>query len=97
MIARQKSQHVGLKQHPQAVFTVLDGEIALFQSSICKYLVLNESGSAIWNALAAKRSIAELCEILLHDFDVSPEQCLADVKAWLAIALEKQVVTALDS
>jgi hypothetical protein len=85
------------QQHRQAVFTDLDGEVALFQSSSCEYLVLNESGSAIWNALAAKRSIAELCEILLHDFDVSPEQCLADVKAWLAIALEKQVVTALDS
>ena len=85
------------KQHPQAVFTELDGEIALFQSSSCEYLVLNESGSAIWNALAAQPSIAELCEILRRDFDVSPEQCLSDVKAWLAIALEKQVVIALDS
>ena len=85
------------KQHPQAVFTELDGEIALFQSSSCEYLVLNESGSAIWNALAAQPSIAELCEILLRDFDVSPEQCLSDVKAWLAIALEKQVVITLDS
>ena len=85
------------KQHPQAVFTELDGEIAIFQSSSCEYLVLNESGSAIWNALAAQPSIAELCEILLSDFDVSPEQCHSDVKAWLAIALEKQVVIALDS
>jgi hypothetical protein len=42
-------------------------------------------------------SLAELCEILLRDFDVSPEQCHSDVKAWLAIALEKQVVIALDS
>lgn len=85
------------KQHPQTVFTELDGEIALFQCSSCEYLVLNESGSAIWNALAAQPSIAELCEILLHDFDVSPAQCLSDVKAWLAIALEKQVVIALVS
>ena len=85
------------KQQPQAVFTELDGEIALFQSSSCEYLVLNESGSAIWNALAAQPSIAELCEILRRDFDVSPEQCHSDVKAWLAIALEKQVVIALDS
>ena len=85
------------KQHPQTVFTELDGEIALFQSSSCEYLVLNESGSSIWNALAAQPSIAELCEILLRDFDVSPEQCHSDVKAWLAIALEKQVVIALDS
>lgn len=85
------------KQHPQAVFTELDGEIALFQSSSCEYLVLNESGAAIWNSLAAQPSIADLCEILLRDFDVSPEQCLSDVKAWLAIALEKQVVIALVS
>ena len=85
------------KQHPQAVFTELEGEIALFQSRSCEYLVLNESGSAIWNALAAKPSISELCEILLRDFDVSPEQCLGDARAWPAIALGKQVVIALKS
>ena len=79
------------------MFTELDGEIALFQSSICKYLVLNESGSAIWNALAAQPSIAELCKILLRDFDVSLEQCLGDARAWPAIALGKQVVIALES
>ena len=84
------------QQHPQAVFTELDGEIALFQSSSCDYLVLNESGSAIWNALALQPSLVELCEILLRDFDASPQQCLADVEAWLATALEKHVVIALD-
>jgi hypothetical protein len=41
-------------------------------------------------------SLAELREILLRDFDVSPQQCLADVEAWLATALEKHVVIALD-
>ena len=91
------SSSTHFKQHPQAVFIELDAEVAIFQSSSCEYLVLNESGSAIWNALATQPSIAELCEILLHEFSVSPEQCLADVKAWLAIALEKQVVIALDS
>jgi len=84
------------KQHPQAICTELDGEVALFQSSTCDYLVLNDSGSAIWNALTAKPTLAELCASLQVEYNVSPDDCLADVEAWLEIGLEKEVVSAIE-
>jgi hypothetical protein len=85
------------KQHPQAICTELDGEIALFQSSTCDYLVLNDSGSAIWNALTTQPTLAELCEGLHEEYNVSPDDCLADVEAWLEIGVEMQVVIAFES
>jgi hypothetical protein len=85
------------KQHPQAICTELDGEVALFQSSTCDYLVLNDSGSAIWNALTTQSTLAELCTSLQEEYSVSPDDCLADVEAWLEIGLEKQVVIAFES
>jgi hypothetical protein len=84
------------KQHPQAICAELDGEVALFQSSTCEYLVLNESGSAIWNALTRQPTLAEICARLQAEYSVSPDVCLAEVNAWLEIGVEKQVVTAFE-
>ena len=85
------------KQHPQAICTELDGEVALFQSSTCDYMVLNDSGSTIWNALTTQPTLAELCAGLQEEYSVSPDDCLADVEAWLEIGVEKQVVMAFES
>ena len=85
------------KQHPQAICTELDGEVALFQSRTCDYLVLNDSGSAIWNALTTQPTLVELCAVLQEEYNVRPDDCLSDVEAWLEIGLEKQVVIAFES
>ena len=85
------------KQHHQAVYTELDGEVALFQSDTCDYLVLNETGSAIWNALKTQPSLAEICSHLQEEYDVDPVECQASVEAWLEAALEKKVVSTINS
>ena len=96
-----KSQMVSsskrFKQHSQAVCTELDGDVALFQSDTCDYLVLNETGSAIWNALKTEPSLAEICSHLQEEYDVDPGECQASVEAWLEAALEKKVVSTINS
>ena len=85
------------KQHHQAVLTELDGEVALFQSDTCDYLVLNETGSAIWNALKTQPSLAEICSHLQEEYDVDPDECQSSVESWLEAALEKKVVSTINS
>lgn len=84
------------KQHHQAVCTELDGDVALFQSNTCDYLVLNETGSAIWNALKTQLTLLELCTHLEQEYEVTPDECKPSVKAWLEVALEKKVVAMVD-
>ena len=84
------------KQHYQAICTELDGEVALFQSNTCDYLVLNETGSAIWNALKTQPSLAEICSHLQEEYDVDPDECLASAEAWLEAALGKKVVSIIN-
>ena len=93
MLSRAKC----FKQHHQAVCTELDGEVALFQSNTCDYLVLNETGSVIWNALKTQPSLAEICSQLQEEYDVDPDECQASVEAWLEVALEKKVIAVADS
>ena len=85
------------KQHSQAVCTELDGDVALFQSDTCDYLVLNETGSAIWNALKTHPLLTEICSYLQEEYDVDPDECQSSVEAWLEAALEKKVVSRINS
>jgi hypothetical protein len=80
------------KQHHKAVCSELDGEVALFQSDTCDYLVLNETGSLIWRALESRPTLDELCMQLQQEYDVTPEECTASTQAWLEVALQKKVV-----
>ena len=80
------------KQHHKAVCSELDGEVALFQSDTCDYLVLNETGSLIWRALGSRPTFDELCMQLQQEYEVTPEECSASTQAWLEDALQKKVV-----
>ena len=84
------------KQHHQAICTELDGEVALFQSDTCDYLILNETGSAIWKLLKAKPTLPELCKYLEQEYEVNPDECKASVEAWLEAALDKKVIAVDD-
>ena len=64
----------------------------MFQSKTCDYLVLNETGSAIWNALKTQPTLPELCKYLEEEYEVTPDECKLSVEAWLEAALEKKVI-----
>ena len=83
------------KQHHQAVCTELDGDVALFQSNTCDYLVLNETGSAIWNALKTQPILPEICKHLQGEYEVTPDECKSSIETWLEVALEKKVIALL--
>lgn len=83
------------KQHHKAVCSELDGEVALFQSDTCDYLVLNETGSLIWRALGSRPTLDELCIQLQQEYNVTPEECTASTQAWLEVAVQKKVVVVI--
>ena len=84
------------KQHSQAICTELDGEVALFQSNTCDYLVLNETGSAIWNALKTQLTLPELCKHLEEEYEVTSDECKSAIETWLEAALEKKVIAVVE-
>ena len=84
------------KQHHQAICTELDGEVALFQSDTCDYLILNETGSAIWKLLKTKPTLPELCKHLEQEYEVTPDECKTSVEASLEAALDKKVIAVDD-
>ncbi|MEB3271384.1 MAG: PqqD family protein [Synechococcus sp.] len=85
--------HLRFRHHPHVAITELDGVVSLFQGNTCDYLTLNETGSAIWQALAHQPTIDEICITMQRHYEVDPEICRREVEAWLNEALSKQLIT----
>ena len=90
------SSTIRFKQHNQAVRSEFGGEVALFQSNTCDYLVLNETGLAIWDMLKSKPSLPDICKHLQDEYEVTPDECKTSVETWLEAALDKKVIAMID-
>ena len=49
-----------------------------------KYIGVNEVGARIWELIETPRDVAALCDALMREFAVSPEDCVAEVDSFLA-------------
>ena len=80
------------RRAPKAIFTDLDGETALFQTDTCEYLVLNATGTAIWELIGSPATLQDICKQLVEDYDVDFQICMQETSDWLRGAVEREVV-----
>lgn len=74
------------------VFNEVDGELVMMNIDNGAYVSLNESGKSIWMALETPKTEQEIVDILLQEFEVSPEICAQEVNSFLVKMEEKLVV-----
>ena len=80
------------RRAPKAIFTDLDGETALFQTDTCEYLVLNATGSAIWELIGSPATLQDICKQLVEDYDIDFQTCMQETSEWLKEAVEREVI-----
>lgn len=61
----------------------LGGEAVLLDLNTGVYYGLDPVGTRVWRLLQQPRSLAELRDLVVDEFDVSPERCEADLAAFL--------------
>ena len=81
-----------VRRNPAIVFTDLDDAVVMMDADEGVYHELDPIGAHIWTLLETPRSAAELCESLLADYEVTPEDCRRDVLAFLERARELGIV-----
>jgi hypothetical protein len=69
----------------------LDGESVILHLSSGMYYGLNAIGARIWGLIQAPRSVMEIRDTLLAEYDVDPARCESD----LLILLEQLVAERL--
>jgi hypothetical protein len=85
-----------VKRADDLVSCDLDGETALMSVEKGMYYGLDPIGSRIWVLLEEARPVADLCALLLEEFEVEPEQCRQDVLAFLHELAEDNLIRVVD-
>ncbi len=83
------------RAHPDISFTRFGDEGLLVVPRQAWQIVLNGVGARAFELLDGRRSLGQIAELLADEYDVAPEQALADVRELLADlaakgAIEKQ-------
>ena len=79
-------------QIEELVSSDLDGETVMMSVKNGKYYGMDAIGSRIWALIKQPRSVADVCNILLEEFDVRREQCERDVLDFLNNLAEDKLV-----
>lgn len=71
----------------------LNGEIAILSLGTKLYFGLTEVGATIWQALETPQDFQSIVAIVSTEYDVSPDQCRADVSAFLQALHERGLLS----
>ena len=77
--------------------STVGNELVMISIERGHYYALDDIGSRVWELLAKPITVADLCALLQPHFAVTPEQCEADVLAFLAELHEEGMVQVLDA
>jgi hypothetical protein len=79
-------------QIEELVSSDLDGETVMMSVKNGKYYGMDAIGSRIWALIKQPRSVSELCDILLTEFNVDRERCEKDVLIFLNKLAEDNLI-----
>ncbi len=70
----------------------LSGEAAILNLKSGMYFGLNTVGASIWKLIQEPRSVNEINDALVQEYDVDPDQCEKDLLALLEELLSKELI-----
>lgn len=82
-----------LTKSPDAAYRTYDGQATIVLPSVARVNVLNEVGSAIWERIDGRRSLQEILEGILGEYDISRDRALADLEQFVAALREHGMVS----
>lgn len=73
-----------VRQAENVVACELEGGKALLDLSTSNYYKLNETAALVWEWIGAGATVSSLVERMMDSYDVSQDECTADVEAIIA-------------
>ncbi|MDY6844625.1 MAG: lasso peptide biosynthesis PqqD family chaperone [Thermodesulfobacteriota bacterium] len=83
-------------QIKELVSSNLDGETVLMSVENGKYYGMDGIGSRIWELVASPRSISDVCNILIEEFEVDREKCERDVLDFLEDLRKQKLIKVIN-
>ena len=70
----------------------LSGEAAILNLKSGVYFGLNTVGASIWKLIQEPRTVNEINDAIVQEYDVDPDQCEKDLLALLEELLSKELI-----
>ena len=81
---------------PDLVSAELSGEAVMLNLASGTYYGLNAEGARIWEFIQEEKSVEGIQQAMLAEFDVSPEQSLADLQELLNHLYDAKLIVISD-
>ncbi len=81
---------------PEVIDCDIGGDRALLHVETNTYFTVNVTASEIWMALSEPKSTDQLVAVVVEKFEVTEEQCRADVEALLAAMSEAGIISSAE-
>lgn len=82
---------------PEQVSSDLAGESVILNLKTGMYFGLNEVGASIWNLVQQPRSVKDICDEILDQYEVESDQCEQDVLRLLNELVESELIEIKDA
>ena len=81
-----------IERNPDQIFSNIDGELFMLSIDNSEYYNLSSSAVYIWEYLSEPRYISDIVILLQNEFDISFEECLADILPFLLELITKGII-----
>lgn len=72
--------------------TTIDGETVILHKGVERYYGLNDVGTFIWKLLEEPRTVEEICEEVMNEYDVGYQRCKNDVEDIVSEMNKKELI-----
>jgi len=78
---------------PEPISAETGGGVVMLSIETGKYFGLNQTAMAIWGRMETPITIADLCQAVQDEFDVTPEQAQKSVLAFVSQLVEEKIAS----
>lgn len=68
-----------LRKNPNAAYRIFDGQATIVLPDRSEVNVLNELGSLVWERIDGARTVGQIVEAVLQEYEVDPEAARGDI------------------
>lgn len=73
-------------------YRVIDGQAILVDTGTNKMMMLNETGSHVWQGIHDGKTIGEMTDSIVQNYAIDDEAAKADVTGFVQLMLNKNLV-----
>jgi hypothetical protein len=81
-----------LAKAPTSAWRLIAGEAVILSLDTKVLRGLNDVGSRVWDLIDGQRTVEDIIDVIVEEFDVSRDQAVADLDAFTRELLDKGLV-----